>query len=57
MCIAILDYKLGRKVDAIYSVFWLFTIRAVSEDNPSLPIMKDLLSKYFGYGEVKKEFI
>ena len=57
MCIALLDYKLAKKADSLFSTFWLFTIRAVSNENPSLPVMKDLFSKYFAYGDSKKDYI
>jgi hypothetical protein len=37
--------------------FWLFTLRAVSSDNPHLPHLKGLFQKYSYYADAKKDYI
>ena len=42
MCIAILDFKLAKKPDAMVIQFWLFTTRAVSNANGNINNLKGL---------------
>lgn len=46
ICVSVLDHKLSKKSDSMLIQFWLFTIRAVSTDNPGLPNLKKLFEKY-----------
>lgn len=51
MCCVLLDFKLSKslhdkKADGNTIMFWLFTMRAVSSDNPALGQLKDLFMKF-----------
>lgn len=51
MCCVLLDFKLSKsmhdkKADGNTIMFWLFTMRAVSHDNPALGQLKDLFMKF-----------
>lgn len=51
MCCVLLDFKLSKsmhdkKADGNTIMFWLFTMRAVSPDNPALGQLKDLFMKF-----------
>ena len=57
MCVSMLDCKLPKKMDSNFVQFWLFTIRAVTDDNPSIATLKQLFHKYSVYGDTKKDYI
>ena len=45
----LLDYMLNKNINDWNTVaFWLFTMRAVSDKNTSLPRLKEVFLKYFG---------
>lgn len=51
MCCVLLDFKLSKslhnkKADGNTIMFWLFTMRAVSADNPGLGQLKELFMKF-----------
>lgn len=49
MCCTLLNFKLSKTLnDGSTMQFWLFTMRAVSTDNPSLPKLKELFVKFSG---------
>jgi len=49
MCCVLLDYQLTKSLnDANAIQFWLFTMRAVSYDNASMPQLKQLFIKFSG---------
>lgn len=57
MCIAILDFKLAKKPDYMLLQLWLFTIRASTAENTSLPNLKPLFQKYSYLADLKKDFL
>jgi len=57
MCIAILDFKLAKKADFMLLELWLFTIRASTAENTSLPNLKPLFQKYSYLADLKKDFL
>lgn len=57
MCIAILDFKLGKKPDAMVIQFWLFTTRAVCNTNGNINNLKALFQKYSYYADTKKDYM
>ena len=49
MCCVLLNFKLDHSLnDSTAIQFWLFTMRAVSNDNSALPQLKDLFLKFSG---------
>ena len=49
MCCTLLDFKLSKTLnDGSTMQFWLFTMRAVASDNPSLPKLKELFVRFSG---------
>ena len=49
MCCVLLDFQLARSLNDSNAIqFWLFTMRAVSLDNPSLAQLKALFIKFSG---------
>ena len=49
MCTTLLNFKLSKSLnDGSTLQFWLFTMRAVSADNPSLPKLKELFVRFSG---------
>ena len=49
-CCDLLDYMLNKSITDWNTVrFWLFTMRAVSNDNPSMMRLKQLFLKYFRF--------
>ena len=49
MCCTLLNFKLSKTLnDGSTMQFWLFTMRAVSSDNPSLPKLKELFVRFSG---------
>lgn len=57
MCISVLDFKLAKKPDSMLISFWLFTTRAVSNDNANLANLKPLFQKYSWYADLKKDYM
>jgi len=50
MCCTLLNFKLSKTLnDGVTMQFWLFTMRAVAQDNPSLDKLKQLLVKFGGF--------
>lgn len=49
MCCTLLNFKLSKTLnDGSTMQFWLFTMRAVSSDNPNLVKLKDLFVRFGG---------
>ena len=49
MCCTLLNFKLSKTLnDGGTMQFWLFTMRAVANDNPSLPKLKELFVRFGG---------
>ena len=49
MCCTLLNFKLSKTLnDGSTMQFWLFTMRAVANDNPNLPSLKQLFVKFSG---------
>lgn len=49
MCCDLLDFKLSKSLNDGNSIqFWLFTMRAVSAQNPSIHKLKELFVKFSG---------
>jgi len=49
MCCALLDFQLARSLNDSNAIhFWLFTMRAVSADNPNIAQLKSLFIKFSG---------
>jgi len=49
MCCTLLNFKLAKTLnDGSTMQFWLFTMRAVSTDNPSLSKLKELFVRFSG---------
>ena len=49
ICCDLLDYKLNQSLNDYNTItFWLFTMRAVSDSNQSLPRLKEVFVKYSG---------
>ncbi len=49
MCCTLLNFKLSKTLnDGSTMMFWLFTMRAVASDNPSLPKLKELFVRFSG---------
>ena len=49
MCCDVLNYKLTKSMnDGSTMQFWLFTMRAVAAENPSLPKLKELFVRFSG---------
>jgi len=49
MCCTLLNFKLSKTLnDGTTMQFWLFTMRAVANDNPSLPRLKELFVRFSG---------
>lgn len=49
MCCTLLNFKLAKTLnDGSTMQFWLFTMRAVATDNPSLSKLKELFIKFSG---------
>lgn len=42
LCISVIDLKLQKKPDSLVLGFWLFTVRAVSNENPSIAQLNTL---------------
>ena len=49
MCCTLLNFKLSKTLnDGSTMQFWLFTMRAVANDNPNLPRLKELFMRFSG---------
>lgn len=49
MCCTLLNFKLSKTLnDGSTMQFWLFTMRAVANDNPNLPKLKELFVRFGG---------
>lgn len=49
MCCELLDFQLTKSLnDSTTILFWLFTMRAVSHENPNLGLLKQLFVKFSG---------